>query len=482
MTAMETRFDPARLPHGERLALGAVFQALANSWGAHPGREREVLALLFDKLGLNETDRARIDRLVGERRDPSPFATQIRDPDVRRALLLELLALAVANGTYDARDREGLRRLAEALDIGWGEVVAAEDRYAEALRRHVESDEAPVSVPPVGADAVPATAEPAPTASFEDLLGWGLRGLSQAAAAGAGLLLLGAGAAAAGTIEPEGDPVELSRIFSNAGRAIVADKLAALDAEPGEFAFEHLGGSGTHVFVAVPGFLSQTADFGEKWAPLNGLIDSGERYSLRWESKDLLALRDWLAAIAAKMGRGDSAAETAGGPARWPLAATAPFDLIDNPWHVAARRAERTGIELAERIRRRRDFGRRPLSLIGFSLGSRVIFGALEDLARTGELGIVYQAILMGGAFTADPPRWERVRRVVSGRLVNAYCTSDWVLAVAYRAAEFKSHAAGLGPVDVAGVENVDVTHLAGGHLGYEAALGRVLRRIGIVP
>lgn len=476
MAPRDATFDPAALPQAERLALGAVFQALANSWGAHPGREREVLGLLFDRLALDEADRAGIGRLVGERCDPSAFAAGIHDPGVRRALLVELLALAVANGTYDARDREGLRRLAEALEVGWAEVVAAEEGYADGLRRHAEPAPAPEPTSPAVSGAVPATAT-AP-ASFEDLLGWGLRGLSQAAAAGAGLLILGAGAAAAGTIGPEEDPVELSRRLGDAGRALVADKLAALDAEPGEFAFERLGGNGTHVFVAVPGFLSQTADSAAKWAALAGLIATGERHSLRWESKDLVALRDWLGTMASKATRTDTADE---GGARWPVAATAPFDLIDNPWHVAARRAERTGIQLADRLRQRRDFGRRPVSLIGFSLGARVIFGALQDLARTGHHGIVYQAILMGGAFTADRPHWERVRAAVSGPLVNAYCTDDWVLAVAYRAAEFKTHAAGLGPVEVAGVENVDVTRLVGGHLGYEAALAEVLRRVRIV-
>lgn len=486
MSDAPRRCDPKELPHADRMAVGAVFKALANSWGAHPERERTILALLFDTLALTESDRYHIARLVGPRRDPTPYATQIRDPDLRAVLLLEMLALALANGTYDARDREGLRRLAAALDVEWTTVVAAEDRFADAVRSQGKGRPvASVSGSPAKDAPVPASTGPSRTPTGGDFLKACFQGLSDVAATGAGLVFLGAGAAAAGGIGPTGDPVELGRIFGAAGRAIVADKFAALEAAPTEFAFERLSGDGMHVFVAVPGWLSQTADVAEKWGPLSALVSTGARYSLRWESKDLLALRDWLSAIAAKTTRtdphGEPATPTGPGPA-WPVAATAPFDLIDNPWHMAARRATQTGAVLAERLRARHDFGCRPVSLIGFSLGARVIFRALEELARTRDYGIVYQTILLGGAFTADRRQWEQVRRVVSGPVVNAYCTTDWVLAVAYRAAEFAAHAAGLGPVGVAGIEDVDVTHLSGGHLGYERALGAILQRVGVVP
>ena len=120
------------------------------------------------------------------------------------------------------------------------------------------------------------------------------------------------------------------------------------------------------------------------------------------------------------------------------------------------------------------------MTLLGFSLGARVVFQTLEQLAKSGNAGIVDHAILMGGALTARSERWEAAREVVAGRFVNAYCTSDWVLAFLYRAAELESDAAGLGPIEIDRVDNFDVTDLVGGHLGYRSNLRAVLERIGV--
>ena len=43
-----------------------------------------------------------------------------------------------------------------------------------------------------------------------------------------------------------------------------------------------------------------------------------------------------------------------------------------------------------------------------------------------------------------------------------------------------KTRAAGLGPVNCPGVENVDVTELAHGHLGYQSGLGAILEWVGV--
>jgi hypothetical protein len=52
-------------------------------------------------------------------------------------ILWDLLALSIASGRYDARDREGVRRIAAALAVPWNRVTAAEDSLAEELRREL---------------------------------------------------------------------------------------------------------------------------------------------------------------------------------------------------------------------------------------------------------------------------------------------------------------------------------------------------------
>ncbi|GJS19614.1 transmembrane and coiled-coil domain-containing protein 4-like protein [Tanacetum coccineum] len=92
--------------------------------------------------------------------------------------------------------------------------------------------------------------------------------------------------------------------------------------------------------------------------------------------------------------------------------------------------------------------GTRPVILIDFSLGAQAIFKCLENLAECNHAGIV-----------------ERV--VVPGRLINAYSTNDWMFGVAFRASLLSQGLAGIQPVDVPGIENVDVTEIIKGHSSY---------------
>ncbi|KAJ3964459.1 hypothetical protein EV361DRAFT_812111, partial [Lentinula raphanica] len=71
---------------------------------------------------------------------------------------------------------------------------------------------------------------------------------------------------------------------------------------------------------------------------------------------------------------------------QWPIILTKLGYLIDNPWSNALDRARAAGLVLAA-ILRERKLGVRPVTLVGFSLGARVIFYALVELARSGGFG-----------------------------------------------------------------------------------------------
>jgi Protein of unknown function (DUF726) len=79
--------------------------------------------------------------------------------------------------------------------------------------------------------------------------------------------------------------------------------------------------------------------------------------------------------------------------------------------------------------------GTRPVTLLGYSLGARAIFYALQALAAAGERGqgIVENAVLLGAPLGTATKRWKKVRSVVAGRLVNGYSTRDFVLSLVYR-------------------------------------------------
>jgi hypothetical protein len=102
----------------------------------------------------------------------------------------------------------------------------------------------------------------------------------------------------------------------------------------------------------------------------------------------------------------------------WPLWLTKLGLFIDNPWSNALDRSWSAGLILAD-VLSRRQLGVRPVTLVGFSLGARSIFYALQELAKNKKFGIVQNVYLIGAPVTASDAAWREARSVVSGRFVN---------------------------------------------------------------
>ncbi|KAH8107071.1 DUF726-domain-containing protein [Cristinia sonorae] len=150
--------------------------------------------------------------------------------------------------------------------------------------------------------------------------------------------------------------------------------------------------------------------------------------------------------------------------------------LASNPWAHARSMAVKTGKVLGTLLAQR-VLGNRPITLVGYSLGSLVIFEALQHLAslppaETSHL--IQDVYLFGAPVTTDPRLWASARRVVAGRLVNGYGSQDYVLAVLSRISNVSWSVAGLQKVDVQGVEDVDCDFIDG-HLRWRGLVGRSL-------
>lgn len=164
-----------------------------------------------------------------------------------------------------------------------------------------------------------------------------------------------------------------------------------------------------------------------------------------------------------------------------PLVLTKLSYLIDNPWAVSMARADLAGLILADSLIDR-NLGVRPVTLVGFSLGARVIFACLKELANKGAFGLVQNVYLFGSPVVVKKDEYTRARTVVSGRFVNGYANNDWILGYLFRATSGGiMRVAGLATVDVPGVENHDVTALVPGHMAYRTAMPRLLREVGWV-
>lgn len=154
--------------------------------------------------------------------------------------------------------------------------------------------------------------------------------------------------------------------------------------------------------------------------------------------------------------------------------------LIDNPWTVSLDRANAAGLILADSLIDR-NLGTRPITFVGYSLGSRVIFSCLRELARKGAYGLVQNVFLFGSPIVAKRDEYLKARTVVAGRFVNGFAKNDWILGYLFRLTSGGiSRVAGLAPIEeVPGLENIDVTEFVPGHMSYRTAMPRLLREVG---
>lgn len=252
-----------------------------------------------------------------------------------------------------------------------------------------------------------------------------------------------------------------------------------------------------HVCICVPAWLTEKA-YGaalDQFEPgLKVVLPCSQHIALRWESRRLYEMglafaKFWaskatVTTIQQAYPHAVAAASTVAGAVAFafalPLTIMSCLDYIDNPWSILVSRSNGAGEELAD-VLVERSYGHRPVSLFGYSIGARVIFKCLESLASRGALGIVDNVFLMGAAITADPQRWKKIRRVVAGRIVNAYGSHDWALAFFHRGCGHGVFVSGLRRVEVEGVENLNMAYLGmEGHRELKACVPRVMRAMGL--
>jgi hypothetical protein len=163
----------------------------------------------------------------------------------------------------------------------------------------------------------------------------------------------------------------------------------------------------------------------------------------------------------------------------WPLGLIKLASVLDNPFSVALARADKAGKVLAHALIDGVQ-GKRPVTLMGYSVGARVIYACLVELAEQHAFGLVESVVLMGAPAPSDDYQWRQVRSVVAARLVNVYSTEDYVLGYLYRSTKLEFGVAGLDAVKgVHGIENVDMSKFVTGHDKYQYLAGNILVKIG---
>ncbi|KAJ5435289.1 Protein of unknown function DUF726 [Penicillium cf. griseofulvum] len=320
-------------------------------------------------------------------------------------------------------------------------------------------------------------------------LGTVLGGLGLGATAAAGLL---------GTLA--GSSVVVGGLFGAYGGRMTGRMMEKYAREVDDFAFIPIRGEPRRnvkekesaeqdhrlrVTIGVTGWVKEESNFVVPWRVIGA---DSEVFGLRWEMEPLMNLGNAISALVTSAAWSVAGREvlartvfsTIMSAVMLPLGLMKVAGVVDNPFSVAKARADKAGEVLADALINKAQ-GERPVTLIGYSLGCRLIYSCLHSLERRNAYGLVESVILMGSPTPSDTEDWRKIRSVVSGRVVNVFSENDSVLAFLYRTSSLQLGVAGLQPVEgVPGVENVDVSELISGHLRYQFLLGRILALIGL--
>ncbi|KAL8719509.1 MAG: hypothetical protein Q9225_003499 [Loekoesia sp. 1 TL-2023] len=238
------------------------------------------------------------------------------------------------------------------------------------------------------------------------------------------------------------------------------------------------------VTIGISGWLTSSHDVTHPWRVLSP--SHSEVFALRYELEALMNLGNSISAMVSSAAWGYAKSEmikhtifaelTA---ALWPIAVLKIGRVVDNPFSIAKTRSDKAGELLADALINKAQ-GERPVTLVGYSLGARVIYSCLMSLARRKAFGLVESVVLIGSPCPSTTGDWRVMRSVVASRLVNVYSENDYVLGFLYRTSSIQYGVAGLQKIEgLPGVENVDVSETVSGHLRYRYLVGAILKRIG---
>ena len=237
------------------------------------------------------------------------------------------------------------------------------------------------------------------------------------------------------------------------------------------------------VTIGISGWLTSKSEVVTPWHVLG---HGSEAFALRFALEALMNLGNSMTTMVSSAAWGYAKSEMIKQTifaelmsAMWPMALLKVARVVDNPFSIAKSRAEKAGEVLADALINKAQ-GERPVTLIGYSLGARVIYSCLMKLAQRRAFGLVESVVLIGAPTPSTTSDWRVMRSVVASRLVNVYSENDYVLGFLYRTSSIQYGVAGLQKVEgIPSVENVDVSETVSGHLRYRYLVGSILKKIG---
>ncbi|KAF9971014.1 hypothetical protein BGZ73_006108 [Actinomortierella ambigua] len=429
--------------------------------------------------------------------------------DLKWTMIADLFLIAIGDSVYDSRARALLKTVGRHLGLEWAEIVEMEHAIMKQLQQNSVAAASGSAGGGGGGDLlrVDTKSRNAETRKRRMIM-MGLAtvggGLVLGLSAGLFAPLIGAGigavltsahitgataTAASAFLAGSGGVAVITSGAAVTGSGLAMKKMARRTAGIDTFEFITVhDNTRANVILTIAGWL----DIGDEDAtlPFSTLEPSnGDHTALLWEPEMLMNLGSALGLLTSEIltltAQEILKHTLLGGllsALAWPMALTRLGYLIDNPWSNALDRAKLAGLVLADCLVMRSFLGFRPVTLVGYSLGARVIFYCLIELARLDAFGIVEDVFLFGAPVTASSTQWRQAQSVVAGDFVNGYLKNDWVLGFLFRATTGGlGTVAGLRPLQNVGdrIRNVDLTGSVDGHMDYRLKIPTLMRKVG---
>ncbi|KAF2836319.1 DUF726-domain-containing protein, partial [Patellaria atrata CBS 101060] len=415
------------------------------------------------------------------------------DIDLRWTVLCDLFLVLIADSVYDSRSRQLLERVGKSLGVEWVEICRFEKRVTDALEMQEASSQENWNEE----DHMESRKKAARNRRLM-MMGLATVGGSLVIGLSAGLLapVIGAGLAAgfttigvtgtAGFLAGAGGTAMIATTGVLTGGTVAVRATSRRMGAVKTFEYRPLhNNKRVNLIVTISGWMNgKIDDVRLPFSTVDPLM--GDIYSVLWEPEMLQSMGDTMNILATEaltqglqqiLGSTFLTVLMAG--LQLPLILTKLSYLIDNPWAVSQARADAAGLILADSLVAR-NLGVRPVTLVGFSLGARVIYSCLIELAKKGAFGLIQNVYLFGSPVVAKKDEYLKAKSVVPGRFVNGYATNDWILGYLFRATSGGiMRVAGLAPVEVPGIENYNVTDFVPGHMAYRPSMPRLLREVG---
>jgi len=245
---------------------------------------------------------------------------------------------------------------------------------------------------------------------------------------------------------------------------------------PKKFQFEKLSKIETRsriINICISGFLSQESNKRKEWADLIDVCDrkNMELISLKWLSSTEDTLLQFFSKSYTDL------VSLKGISSYLPIFGLAKM-MIENPFLETLGEAQKTGFYLAHLIGDLEIFGNCAINLIGFSMGTIVIFECIQELKKMGKVNVIHDVIVMGGIINREEMKSLQLN-MINGKWIHCYSKKDWALKFLFRLAKFGENA--IGSKRLEGdkkIVNFDCSDFVDGHLQYRGKMSEIFLRI----